>query len=97
MRGSDSPSASLDYGLTFHSFDYPDETGSGRFGANFWRPKLVNGILTFPRPDDARQIVKKDIRAMQPRAFGVDHVRSVDAEAAELAAATGPLDQEAAS
>lgn len=88
---------SLDYGLTFHSFDYPDETGSGRFGANFWRPKLVNGILTFPRPDDARQIVKKDIRAMQPRAFGVDHVRSVDAEAAELAAATGPLDQEAAS
>jgi CRISPR-associated protein Cas5d len=88
---------SLDYGLTFHSFDYPDETGAGRLGTNFWRPRLVNGVLTFPRPDDARQIVKKDIRAMEPRVFGIDRVRSVDAEAAELAAATGNLDREAAS
>lgn len=86
---------SLDYGLTFHSFDYPDETGVGRLGANFWRPKLVNGVLTFPRPDDTNRIVKKDIRAMQPRAFG-DRVRSVNEEASELAAATGALDQEAA-
>lgn len=88
---------SLDYGLTFHSFDYPDETGVGRLSTNFWRPKLVNGVLTFPRPDDAGQIAKKDIRAMEPRAFGVDLVRSVEAEAAELTAATGALDQEAAS
>jgi len=88
---------SLDYGLTFHSFDYPDETGVGRLGTNFWRPKLVNGVLTFPRPDDTNQIVKKDIRAMQPRAFGVDHGRSVEEEALDLAAATGALDQEAAS
>lgn len=88
---------SLDYGLNFHSFDYPDETGTGRLGTNFWRPKLVNGVLTFPRPDDASQIVKKDIRPMQPRTFGVNRVRSVEEEAVELAAATGALDQEAAS
>jgi CRISPR-associated protein Cas5d len=88
---------SLDYGLTFHSFDYPDESGAGRLGANFWRPKLVNGVLTFPRVDDANLIVKKDIRAMAPRAFGVDRVRSVEAEASELAATTGALNQEAAS
>ncbi len=88
---------SLDYGLTFHSFDYPDETGAGRLGANFWRPKLVNGVLTFPRPDDSSQIVKKDIRAMEPRAFGIDHVRSVEAEASELASDTGNLGWEAAS
>jgi CRISPR-associated protein Cas5d len=88
---------SLDYGLTFHGFDYPDETGTGRLGANFWRPKLVNGVLTFPRPEDASQIVKKDIRVMQPRAFGIDHVRSVEAEAVELAAVTGNLDGKVAS
>lgn len=88
---------SLDYGLTFHSFDYPDETGTGRLGTNFWRPKLVNGVLTFPRPDDSSLIVKKDIRAMAPRAFGENGVRPAEAEAAELAAATGHLDHEAAS
>jgi len=69
----------------------------GRLGANFWRPKLVNGVLTFPRPDDASQIVKKDIRAMRPRAFGLNHLRSVEEETVDLAAATGALDQEAAS
>lgn len=88
---------SLDYGLTFHSFDYPDETGTGRLGANFWRPKLVNGQLTFPRPNDGSQIVKKDIRPMQPRAFGVHRVRSVEEEAVELASATGALDPEVGS
>lgn len=83
----------LDYGLTFHSFDYPDETGTGRLGANFWRPKLVNGVLTFPRPDETSQIVKKDIRAMRPRVFGVSRVCSVEEEAEALAASTGSLDQ----
>jgi hypothetical protein len=34
---------------------------------------------------------------MKPRAFGVDSVHSVEAEAAELATATGVLDQEATS
>ena len=88
---------SIDCDLTFHSFDYPDETGAGRFGANFWRPKLVNGVLTFPRPDDTSQLVKKDIRAMEPRAFGADRVRSVEEETVALDVATGTLDQEAAS
>ena len=87
----------LDYGLTFHSFDYPDETGTGRLGANFWGSKLVSGVLTFPRPDDNSQILKKDIRAMEPRTFGVDRVRDVEAEALELAAATGNLDRGATS
>lgn len=61
----------LQYGLMFHSFDYPDETGAGRLATNFWRPRLVNGVLTFPRPEDDRQIVKKDIRGMVPKHFGL--------------------------
>ena len=60
----------LDYGLMFHSFDYPDETGTGRFGANLWRPRLVDGVLTFPHPEDSA-LVRKDIRAMQGKQFGI--------------------------
>jgi CRISPR-associated protein Cas5d len=83
----------LQYGLMFHSFDYPDETGKNRLATSFWRPKLVNGVLTFPRPDDLTQIVKKEIRAMNPKHFGVGRmVRSVDEEFANLEAATGVLD-----
>ncbi len=51
----------LDYALMFHSFDYPDETGAGRLATNFWRPRLADGILAFPRPDDPG-LVRKDIR-----------------------------------
>lgn len=76
-RFGDGPSAydgdgALDYPLMFHSFSYPDETGDGRLATNFWRPRLVDGILTFPRPEDVSgAIVRKDLRAMQAKQFGV--------------------------
>ena len=83
---------SLDYALMFHSFSYPDETGDGRLATNFWRPKLINGVLSFPRPDDSAQIVRKDIRAMNPKVFGLDkNVRGVPLEFADLATTTGAL------
>lgn len=58
----------LGFGLMFHSFDYPDETGQLRLGANFWRPKMVDGVIRFPRPLECT--VKKDIAAMYPKRFG---------------------------
>lgn len=83
----------LDYALMFHSFNYPDETGAGRLGTNFWRPRLQNGRLRFPRPDDTTgRIVHKDIRAMRPKQFGVgENMAAVEAEAAALEAETGAL------
>ncbi len=75
----------VDYSLMFHSFDYPDETGDGWFRSNFWRPRLIDGVLTFPRPDDTNgQIIKKDIRPMQAKKFGVHQLRSVEEEFLEL-------------
>jgi CRISPR-associated protein Cas5d len=72
----------FDYGLTFHSFDYPDETGVNKLGANFWRPTMADGVIHFPRPE--RCPVKKEIRNMTPKRFGIDHnLRNVDAEAIE--------------
>jgi CRISPR-associated protein Cas5d len=87
----------LDYGLMFHSFDYPDETGNGRFAVNFWRPKLLDGVLRFPRPDDnTGQIVRKDIRAMTPKSFGVgNNLKAVDQEFVALESETGEFGTEA--
>lgn len=78
----------LDYPLMFHSFDYPDETGAGRLGTSFWRPRLVNGVLTFPRPDDENgALYRKDIRAMQPKRFGLGtNLLTAEAELAALEA-----------
>ena len=76
----------LDYPLMFHSFTYPDETGAGRLGTNFWRPQLVNGMLLFPRPDDSSStILRKDIRAMRPKHFGLgSNLLSAETELADL-------------
>ena len=64
----------------FHSFDYPDETGSPILGANFWRPLMVDGVINFPRPEQCT--VKKEIREMTAKVFSpAKNFREVDAEA----------------
>jgi CRISPR-associated protein Cas5d len=73
----------FDYGLMFHSFDYPDETGVNKLTANFWRPTMVDGVIHFPRPEQCP--VKKEIREMTPKRFGIGHnLRDTDAEALEV-------------
>ncbi len=58
----------LAFGLMFHGFDYPDETGKAMFGARFWRPVMRNGVIDFPPPEDA-SLVRKDIRPMKGKVF----------------------------
>ena len=58
MRGE------LAYGLMFHGFDYPDETGKNELHSRFWRPVLKNGVLEFPRPEDCE--IRKLVREMIP-------------------------------
>ena len=72
----------LDYGLTFHGFDYPDETGEPIFRARFWRPVMEHGVIHFPRPDQCD--ICKDIRPMEAKQFGQARVLGVDLEAADL-------------
>lgn len=57
----------LGYGLMFHGFDYPDETGNNQLVARFWRPTLRGGRLSFPRPEDCD--LRKEVRPMQPKEF----------------------------
>ncbi|MGD0480182.1 MAG: type I-C CRISPR-associated protein Cas5c [Terracidiphilus sp.] len=80
----------LQYGLMFHSFDYPDETGEDRLVGNLWQPKLVNGVLTFPRPDNIPAKHKKDIREMTVKRFGLEeNLQYVETEAQQYAAGVG--------
>lgn len=36
----------------FFCFRYPDNRGDDRFTRKFWRVKMRDGVITFPRPDD---------------------------------------------
>jgi len=72
----------IGYGLMFHGFDYPDETGTDELCARFWYPTLKKGVLTFDRPENC--VHKKFVRKMDPKTFGVGNVKSVELEAEEL-------------
>lgn len=72
----------LDYGLTFHGFDYPDETGENMLRARFWRPVMQDGRIQFPRPEICE--IRKDVRPMTAKKFGQGKLRGVEQEAAEL-------------
>lgn len=72
----------LEYGLMFHSFGYPDETGESVLTAQFWRPCMEDGVIRFPRGDDPG-LVKKTVRPMSAKRFGVGmNVLDVATEAA---------------
>ncbi len=72
----------LAYGLGFHGFDYPDETGENALYARFWKPLMANGYIRYPRPEDCT--VRKFVRPMTAKKFGKDKLRCVEHEAADL-------------
>jgi len=77
----------LTFGLMFHGFDYPDETGSSELHARFWRPTMVNGVIRFTQPQDCAD--RKFVRRMTVKPFGSpETVRPVEAEAEELGVST---------
>lgn len=72
----------LAYGLMFHGFDYPDETGENNLQARFWRPTMTNGRIRFDRPEACT--VRKLVRTMIPKKFGKGTLRDVTQEATDL-------------
>jgi len=62
----------LAYGLMFHGFDYPDETGKDetdkhKLHTRFWQPTMLNGVIRFTRPEDCK--VRKFVREMSMKKF----------------------------
>jgi CRISPR-associated protein Cas5d len=73
----------LGFGLMFHSFDYPDETGINSLRGNFWRPQMLDGVIRFPRPEECT--AKHEIRDMVPKGFGLGrNVQDVTSEAIQF-------------
>lgn len=69
----------LSFGLMFHGFDYPDETGRAEFHARFWRPVMRRGVVEFVPPGACE--VRKFIRPMRAKRFEVG--RNIAIEEAE--------------
>jgi CRISPR-associated protein Cas5d len=57
----------LGFGLMFHGFDYPDESGRDLLCSRFWRPCMRKGVIEFPRPEQCT--VLKDVRPMKAKKF----------------------------
>jgi len=55
----------MSFGLMFHGFDYPDEKEPGKFWARFWRAKMIDGVIEFPKPEDPKEIIRKFVRSMK--------------------------------
>lgn len=73
----------LNFGLMFHSFSYPDETGVNELRSNFWQAVMKQGILEFPRPEACT--INRFVRSMQPKQFNInENLLPVDATEAQL-------------
>ena len=68
--GAHDDAGELSFGVMFHGFDYPDETGTGKLHARFWKPTMVNGRIQFARPD-SDSMVRKFVRPMNVKPFGI--------------------------
>jgi CRISPR-associated protein Cas5d len=60
-------SGEISFGLMFHSFSYPEESGEDELRSRFWNPKMTRGVIEFVRPDDCE--VVKFVRKMKPMRF----------------------------
>ena len=60
----------LAFGLMFHGFDYPDETGKDELVSRFWHATMRHGIVEFPRVEKCD--IRRFVRKMTPKDFGLD-------------------------
>ncbi len=73
------------FGLMFHGFDYPDETGTQALNVRLWRPSMIDGCIRFPRPEACGE--RKFVRAMTSKPFGIGtNLRAAGTEAPEAGA-----------
>lgn len=60
----------LGFGLMFHSFLYPDETGTEELCSQFWNAVMRKGVIHFPRPDKCP--TSRFVRKMSVKEFGLN-------------------------
>lgn len=67
-----------DFGLMFHGFDYPEQTGENTFGRRLWRPQMKEGVIKFLRPEECT--IRESIRRQNKVTTGSRIVYNVDSE-----------------
>jgi CRISPR-associated protein Cas5d len=66
----------LAYGLMFHSFEYPSESGIETLSARFWQASLTGGTIEFPRPESCPY--KREIGPMKLETITVNTGEVID-------------------
>ncbi|MDO5651349.1 MAG: type I-C CRISPR-associated protein Cas5c [Moraxella sp.] len=76
----------LDFGLMFHSFAYPTETGKDELHSRFWRASMKYGVIEFPSANDTAQLKSRFVRKMLPEESFVigKTIKSAEEEVKEL-------------
>jgi CRISPR-associated protein Cas5d len=69
-KGAYDDTGKLGFGLMFHGFDYPDETGKNELHSRFCRPVMKNGVIEFERPEHCE--ARRFVRDMEVKEFGLD-------------------------
>lgn len=78
----------ISYGLMFHGFDYPDETGKNDLITRLWKPIMKKGIIGFIRPEQCE--IRKFVRPMIAKKFGINqNLKSVNDEYNKIINITG--------
>lgn len=71
----------LSFGLMFHGFDYPDETGENALASRYWQAVMRKGVLDFPRPEECPH--RRRLRVMTAKEFKLrDNLLPVEEEEA---------------
>jgi len=79
----------VSYGLMFHSFGYPDETGDNKLIVRLWKPVMKYGVIEFTRTDNPGNIIK-EIHPMTAKEFGGSiNLKNVEKEYEGLIQQTG--------
>jgi len=66
----------INFGLMFHGFDYPSETGIDELHARFWTPIMKNGIVEMVSPEECN--VRRFLREMKSEKLTITPLESDD-------------------
>jgi CRISPR-associated protein Cas5d len=88
---SDYDGKELLFGMMFHSFGYPNETGKSELMRRIWQAKMKNGIIDFSDKKEQEKILVESIKPIQQKEVWTlnSNVRSFDDEYRELFANDG--------
>lgn len=57
------------FGVQFHGFDYPNETGREQLWKRFWFAAMNDGVIRFPQPSECPDCMREFVRDMAMKQF----------------------------